>query len=131
MLKDLFFDFILRKITGVQKTSCSVLWLLWLLKLMLWSMAKAGQTGKWFNLGPKGGISKKKIVGKCYNCGGMGHKASVCKKPKKNGEGNMVDDISKDVSDMNLSAVVSEVNLVGSNPNQWWVDTGATRHMLQ
>ncbi|KAH9736282.1 hypothetical protein KPL71_018042 [Citrus sinensis] len=26
-------------------------------------------------------------------------------------------------------AVVSEVNLVGSNPREWWIDTGATRHV--
>ena len=30
---------------------------------------------------------------------------------------------------MNLSIVVSEVNLVGSNPTEWWIDTGATRHV--
>ena len=30
---------------------------------------------------------------------------------------------------MNLSIVVSEVNLVGSNPREWWIDTGATRHV--
>ena len=41
----------------------------------------------------------------------------------------MVDDISKDVSDIDLTAVISEVNLVGSNPKEWWIDTGATRHV--
>ena len=25
--------------------------------------------------------------------------------------------------------MVSEVNLVGSNPREWWIDTGATRHV--
>ena len=30
---------------------------------------------------------------------------------------------------MNLSTVVSKVNLVGSNPREWWIDTGATRHV--
>ena len=39
----------------------------------------------------------------------------------------MVDDISKDVSDIDLTAVIFEVNLVGSNPKEWWIDTGATR----
>ena len=29
---------------------------------------------------------------------------------------------------MNLSAVVTEANLVG-NPREWWVETGATRHI--
>ena len=30
---------------------------------------------------------------------------------------------------MNLFAVVSEVNLVRGNTKEWWVDTGATRHV--
>ena len=34
-----------------------------------------------------------------------------------------------DVSVMNLSAVVSEVNFIGSNTKEWWVDTGATHHV--
>ena len=34
-----------------------------------------------------------------------------------------------DVSDMNLSTVVSEVNFIGSNTKEWWVDIGATRHV--
>ena len=34
-----------------------------------------------------------------------------------------------DVSDKNLSAVVSEVNFIGSNIKEWWVDTGVTRHV--
>ena len=41
----------------------------------------------------------------------------------------MVDDISKDVSEIDLTAVIFEVNLVGSNPKEWWIDTGATRHV--
>ena len=41
----------------------------------------------------------------------------------------MVDNITQDVSDINLSAMVSKVNLVGSNPKEWWIDTGATRHV--
>ena len=41
----------------------------------------------------------------------------------------MVDGITTDVSDINLTAVIFEVNLVGSNPKEWWIDTGATRHV--
>ncbi|XP_075499179.1 uncharacterized protein LOC142537556 [Primulina tabacum] len=80
-------------------------------------------------MGPKGGISKKKFFGKCYNCDGMGHKVSECKKSKRNREVNVVEKISQEVSNMNLCAVISEVNLVGSNPREWWIDTGATRHV--
>ena len=41
----------------------------------------------------------------------------------------MVDDISKDVYDIDLTTVISEVNLVGSNPKEWWIDTDATCHV--
>ena len=41
----------------------------------------------------------------------------------------MVDDITKDVSEIDLTIVISEVNLVGSNPKEWWIDTGATCHV--
>ena len=41
----------------------------------------------------------------------------------------MVDGIPKDVSDINLTTIISEENLVGSNPKEWWIDTGATRHV--
>ena len=41
----------------------------------------------------------------------------------------MVDGITKDVSDIDLIAIIFEVNLVGSNPKEWWIDTGVTRHV--
>ena len=41
----------------------------------------------------------------------------------------MVDDITKEVSNIDLTIVISEVNLVGSNPKEWWIDRGATLYM--
>ena len=41
----------------------------------------------------------------------------------------MIDDISKDVYDIDLTVVISKVNLVGSNPKEWWIDTSATRYV--
>ena len=41
----------------------------------------------------------------------------------------MVDDISKDLFDIDLTTIISKVNLVGSNPKEWWIDTGATSHV--
>ena len=41
----------------------------------------------------------------------------------------MIDGITKDVSDIDLTTVISEVNLVGSNPKEWCIDIGATRHV--
>ena len=89
---------------------------------------KANNKGK----GSKLRISKKqKFQGKCFNCGKQGHKYSDCRLQKRNKpkEANVVDDITKDVSDIDLIAVISKVNLVGSNPKEWWIDTSATSHV--
>ena len=85
---------------------------------------------KW-KLGATGGVSKQKqkFKDKCFNCGKQGHKSADCRPPKKGQESNVVNDLTKDVEDLSLVAVVSEVNLVGSNPKEWWIDTGATRHV--
>ena len=93
---------------------------------------KGNNIGKGTKMGPKGGVFKKqKFIGKCFNYGKQGHKSSYCRLLKKNKlkEANVVDDLSKDVSEIDLTAVISEVNLVGSNPKEWWIDTGATRHV--
>ena len=93
---------------------------------------KRNNKGKGTKLGPKGGVFKKqKFIGKCFNYGKQGHKSSDCRLPKRNKlkEANVVDDISKDVYEIDLTAVISEVNLVGSNPKEWWIDTGATHHV--
>ncbi|GAA0150049.1 hypothetical protein LIER_09075 [Lithospermum erythrorhizon] len=58
-----------------------------------------------------------------------GYKSSECRfsKKKKNAyEANMIKIVTSGLSDINLSAMVSEVNLVGSNLREWWV---ATRHI--
>ena len=51
--------------------------------------------------------------------------------PKRNKsmEDNVVDNITKDVFDIDLTTMISEVNLVGLNPKEWWIDTSATRHV--
>ena len=93
---------------------------------------KANNKGKDTKLGPKGGVSKKqKILGICFNCGKQGHKPSDCRLPKRNKpkEANVIDHISKDVSNIELTVVISKVNLVGSNPKEWWIDTSATHHV--
>ena len=41
----------------------------------------------------------------------------------------MVNDITQDVSDIYLSVMVYEMNFFESNPKEWWIDTGATRHV--
>ena len=40
-----------------------------------------------------------------------------------------MEDLSDGISDMHVSAVVSEVNMIGSNLKKWWVDTGAPQHI--
>lgn len=86
---------------------------------MSWSISK-GKRAKRLNQTLEQKESHKtkyKFQGKCYYCGKMGHKSVDCRLPKnkKNHETNIIDDISKDVSDINLVVVVSEVNLLGSN----------------
>ena len=51
------------------------------------------------------------------------------KKNNKSHKANVVNDITQDVSDINLSVMVFEVNLVWSNLKEWWIDTGATKHV--
>ncbi|GJW16971.1 pol polyprotein [Tanacetum coccineum] len=60
------------------------------------------------------------------------HRAANCKMPKRVNprQANMVDenvDMIAMVSD--VCAMISEVNLVGTNNSGWWIDTGATRHV--
>ncbi|PKI76891.1 hypothetical protein CRG98_002678 [Punica granatum] len=82
-------------------------------------------------LGMNGGVSKPKFQGKCFNCDKKGHKSADCRLPKrkKDHEANIINEMARYVADINLSVVVSEVNLIGSNPNEWWLDTNATRHV--
>ena len=76
---------------------------------------------------PKDNKRTKKFNGECWVCGKVGHAARDCRlKKDRNKEANLVDNMEVDES--NFSAVVSECNMV-QNPNQWWVDTGATRHV--
>lgn len=81
--------------------------------------------------------TKKKFKGKCYLCGGDGHQAKDCRShkdgassSKKPTQANITEgyNLSEGLTDINLSTVVSEANLVG-NPKEWWVDTGATCHI--
>ena len=82
-------------------------------------------------LGPKRRISKNKFHGKCFNCGKVGHRSVDCRLSgkNKNHEANVMNNITQDVLDINLSTMVSEVNFFGSNPKEWWIDTGAIRHV--
>ena len=113
----------LRKITKLKKEEGLFLWQRQMLLNMDLKIKK--------KVGLKGGISKKqtKFQGKCLNCDKMSHNASDCRLPKKKREANVVENITQHVSNINLSAVVSEVNLVSSNMREWWIDTGATRHV--
>ncbi|KAK5784322.1 hypothetical protein PVK06_038845 [Gossypium arboreum] len=91
---------------------------------------KHSQTGS--KLGPKDDVFKKpEFQEKYFNCNKMGHKSSDCRLPKRVriNEANAVENISKEVFDLDLCAVISEVNLVDSNPREWWLDISATRYI--
>ena len=87
--------------------------------------------------GPKQGPTKK-FQGKCHVCNKQGHYAKGCHSRKDQGnpkkkrpQANVteVDGLLGDVSYMNLSDVVSEVNFIGSNTKEWSMDIGATHHV--
>ena len=70
-------------------------------------------------------------------CNKSGHRAKDCRNRKaqvnhkrKAAQANIikVEKLSKNASNISFSVVVFEVNLVG-NTKEWWVDTGATRHI--
>ena len=75
---------------------------------------------------------KAKFKGKCFNCDKLGHKSAECRGKKKNPkEANLVsgyNNLQKEMGDLNLVCMVSESNMV-SNGREWFVDTGATRHI--
>ena len=61
----------------------------------------------------------------------MGHRAVDCRlsKKKKNKEANVIEEIMQEIDDLEISVVVSKVNLIGSNPREWWIDTGVTHYV--
>ncbi|GJY00710.1 pol polyprotein [Tanacetum coccineum] len=88
--------------------------------------------GKSEYLAPKAGIVKQKFQGICYNCNHPGHRAANCKMPKRVNprRANMVnDDVDMIVMVSDVCAMISKVNLVGTNHVGWWIDTGVTRHV--
>ena len=88
-----------------------------------------GTSFKKTNSAPKGN-SIKIFDGICYICNKKGHKSFECKQAKRSSNGrNMVNVVTGEQDEMHLLAVISEVNLVGTNPQEWWIDTGATRHV--
>nr|GFB16940.1 zinc finger, CCHC-type [Tanacetum cinerariifolium] len=72
------------------------------------------------------------LQGTCYNCDQPGHHAANCKMPKlvNPRQANMVnDDVDMILMVSDRSAMIFEVNLVGTNHGGWWIDIGATRHV--
>ncbi|XP_057514993.1 uncharacterized protein LOC130796638 [Actinidia eriantha] len=73
---------------------------------------------------------KDLIIGhQVKDCRSRKNQGSDSKKPKHAQANMTVENISNRVNDMNLCAVVTEVNMIGSNTKEWWVDTGVIRHV--
>ena len=88
------------------------------------------------NKGPRV-VTPKRFKGNYFVCNKLGHRAKDCRSRKaqvnqkrKVTQANIIEEekLSDNVSNISFSAIVSEVNLVG-NTKEWWVDTGATRHI--
>jgi transposase InsO family protein len=84
--------------------------------------------------GKKPAAAKPKFTGNCYNCGKPNHKANECRNPKREDKGdkgkkkdsaNMAE---KEVTDMDMCAMVFEANVVDKSKDRF-VDTGATCHV--
>ena len=64
--------------------------------------------------------NKKKKKGTCHHCGKPGHFKRDCRLLKK----------QKEVSNTNLVAMISEINVL-EDDNAWWIDSGATKHVCK
>ncbi|KAD5508374.1 hypothetical protein E3N88_16077 [Mikania micrantha] len=93
---------------------------------------KGKSKSKVVDLGPKKGGVKKQVFpfkGKCYKCDDLGHRDDKCNAPKQD-RAHIVEDAMPLVAMISdLTAVMKEVNSVTNDTNEWWVDTGATRHV--
>lgn len=77
-------------------------------------------------ISPKGSNFKKKPQGACWVCGKPGHRAKDCRHKKEGTTGGEANNVN--LTENHFVAVVSEVNMV-TNSNDWWIDTGATKHV--
>lgn len=125
MLKNWLLDIKLKKTIYVMKREFHP-------KLMLgncngaWTKSKSKKKIGNANVGWKGRISKKhKFYGKWFNCDRVSHKAMDCRLPKKikNKEANVIEDLAQEIDDTNFCVVISKVDLVGSIPKNWWINT--------
>ncbi|PHT93279.1 hypothetical protein T459_01161 [Capsicum annuum] len=71
---------------------------------------------------------KKKFKGICFNCGKIVHKSTNCRAPKKGKKKDQANMIESNKEYDDLCAMFTESNLVG-NLREWWMDSGATRHV--
>ncbi|KAM2422377.1 hypothetical protein ACFXTH_028601 [Malus domestica] len=73
----------------------------------------------------------KKIKGSCWVCGKQCHRAQECHHRRDQGPGNQGNNNRANLIQNNvdaLAAMISEINLVSDHAD-WWIDTGATRHV--
>ncbi|XP_019198882.1 PREDICTED: uncharacterized protein LOC109192636 [Ipomoea nil] len=81
------------------------------------------------------GSWKKGKGDECYVCGKRGHRAAQCyhrkgstnKNSEKDGSKNQANVVETTEDDEAVAAVITEINMVG-DPDEWVVDTGASRH---
>lgn len=71
---------------------------------------------------------------KCYNCQQMGHFASKCKEQRRE-RGSSANTIKKEKKERVVSfmattkALASDGNTSGTDQNDWYIDSGASRHL--
>ena len=90
---------------------------------------KSNKKRKHFGEGPSQGKNKyKKFTGKCYICNKQGHRAKDCRLKGQSNENKTQVTEEEELANMLSALVLFEANMV-DNPNEWWVDTSATRHV--
>ena len=88
---------------------------------------KGGSSGG--NLGGNKHPSSKKIT--CHYCGKVGHKAFKCFKKKRDMQKNQNDSASKTATANTASENVFVAGGISVNAEQWYLDSGATKHMTR
>ena len=71
-----------------------------------------------------------KVSSTYFNCNKLGHRAFECKKSMQpRVHAHMTEVVIGGVPNIRLSAMISEINVVGLNLQEWWINIRATCHV--